>query len=377
MDKQKVLLRENEERLISSREELQNILDFRKENDYWKDADANMVTVVGLPPIMDENNPERDVTLTSEEKSDILACVNKLGVWTSDLTKESLYIAYPIRDVALKDVCARAGVFGPRLTNIEDKPFEAALPSAIKAKILNYGLACNSRRCQLLVRDEAVVAMKSDKYVIFNIWEIIPNVEKALREVFPELEYVDGSIGDDGIYCNYYFNATIEEANVAMRLTTNGEEYTVKSGVLFKTSDTGSSAVCVRPFFELNGRKLPLGERKAMEHREGVSAEKYFESLKEVASSLQEMSDTIEEMANLDIEFPKNCLLNLCKDSQLPAKVAETKILPDDCTALDIYIVLTEIVEEEYTDTNDYLLNLEKVSKLRNIQLFKNADKED
>lgn len=355
MNKENVYLEDYEEKLLPNREDLQKYLDFRKEHDRWAKPYVKECQVVGID------------TLTSKEECNKSAGINiDDTTYTSTLQNEThLLLIFPdmfeqtlrtVRYTAFPDICARAGLFGRTMELSEDKGEIAALPSITKGMFFTTGFSLNGEECNILIRDEKISSMKSKKYQIFPEWKMITVLEEHLADVFPDYTYLDGKVSHEFLSISYELNSKDMEESFKLMLENIGNKTIedIKCGIIFSTSDVGSSSVSVAPYVTVDGLKLRLGNRVYVRHDVGNSIDDFSTVLESIAASFQEAENRVEELGNIDIQFPKDCFTNIVESNKTLPKT-EAKLIADDldllypngCTAIDVYLALTRLVEKK------------------------------
>lgn len=384
MEREKYFLEDHEEMTLSTREELQGLLDYREKNDVRVFPNVNECACVGI-----------DVNTNKEMASDAAKMEVESNLFNTGLNsdtklllvfpKEFAPVIYPVRYTAMVDIESRAGLFGRTIECTEPKPNSniQILPALLRGQFLSTGMSLNGNSSCILIRDGKVSAMKSHKYQVLTEKEMIEVLENHMRNDFPDFQYRSGTVSHAFLSCEYLFNATDMEESLRYKLEELGKNVTsLRAGLLFTTSDVGSSSVAASPFVIIDGTQVRFGNRVAVRHDYGNTPEDFAEVLKGVAVSLTEAEDRIEELGNTEIKCPYACFMNIIDKFDLPkreAKAIASRLevnYPCGCDAIDIYISLNELVETKANTSVENILKMqENVGKLLYID-YTEYDKE-
>lgn len=384
MEKEKCFLEDHEERNLRTREELQEMLEYREKNDIRVFPNVNECACVGI-----------DVNTNQQMASDAAKMEVESQLFDTGLhsdtklllvfPKEFTPVIYPVRYTAMLDIEGRAGLYGRTIESTEAKSNSniQVLPALLRGQFLSTGLSLNGNSSCILIRDGKVSAMKSHKYQVLTEMEMVNVLEKHLGKDFPDFQYMSGSVSHAFLSCEYLFNATDMEDSLKYKLEDLGKNVkSLKTGLVFTTSDVGTSSVAAAPFIVIDGLKIRFGNRVSVRHDYGNTPEDFAEVLKGVASSLTEAEDRIEELGNTEIKNPYDCFMNIVDKFDFPKRDAKTIAarleaeFPSGCDAIDIYISLNEIVETKANASVENILQLqERISRLLYID-YTEYDKE-
>lgn len=382
-----------EVRELKTKDDVKEYLEFRKENDVWVSPYINECAVVGIENIpifynqYKENlnntfnpatKPELSVSLADCTEEDFESCVKDSGLFLVFPQEYEVKI-YPTIYTAFSGICQRAGLSGTTITNDNTTTFLSPLPVTEKAAWLTRGFSLHKANCKILIRDEAVVADLSSEYKIIPADKAISALEKELSIEHPLFSYLSGHVSHEYLYLEYILNDDVMENSFRLVLENMGIKVeSLKAGVRFSTSDVGNAMVYAAPFYVLNGIKIQLGRGCGCRHDGNGSVETFKEEIKKLGMQFKESEDRIEELGNMDIKYPAGCLQHILdkKAKTLPRKIAQSvleKALVDysggkKATAIDIYILLNDVIEEAKKKkalTPTQIINMsEEVSKL-------------
>lgn len=267
--------------------------------------------------------------------------------------KDGDLVVKPTRYTAFSSICARAGLSGSTITNMNDKPLQSVLPLVEKAQWLSRGMTLHKSRCKILFRDGKVSSMLSSDYEIIPANKVVPKFEKTVRKDHPDMSFVSGMLSHEYLYLDYMLNNTEQEAAfIAMLNKYKVKPTSVKAGVRFSTSDIGGSCVTAAPFYDIDGVRTRLGKPLVLSHDRGHKVEDFIKLLDGLAMVFKESEDRVEELGNTEIKHPRGCFMHILdKNPSLKADsediAANLDVLyPSGCTAIDIYIMLNRIVDE-------------------------------
>lgn len=385
----KYLNNDYDERALKNRDDLQEYIDFRATNDVWLKPYCNECTVSGLGIAgMVEKAvsqaagfaiPDSDVAEDQEYEARI---TNKLLlIFPEDFAFKAMSIRY----TAFRDVLNRAGF--EKSTTLEretSKENKSVMSPLLKGIIMSLGLSLNQEECNLLIRDEKVSAMKSSQYRIFRDKDIVEKLESYLTVEFPDFSYVGGNVNHEYLLFDYMLNATEEEESFKMMLGDLGvDEDKLRNfqiGVQVSTSDVGNSSVSFAPFYIMNGVKAFLAEPLKVPHLMSKDEQDIEDCFPKIAAAIKESEDDVELLGNTPIQYPKNCFDGLIDDLKLPKTEAKDMQFGPDCSAMDIYFALFDVIQKAYTNSRSLtslINNSERIAKLmKNVNRITAFDKE-
>ena len=385
----KYLKRDFDERNLTKREDLQDYIEFRAANDKWIHPFCNECTVsgIGIAGMVEKavsqaagfSIPDNDVEESQELEARL---TNKLLlVFPEDFSFKAMSIRY----TAFRDVLNRSGFEKSSTLEREvSKEKKGAMPPLLKGIIMSLGLSLNQEECNLLIRDEKVSAMKSAQYRIFRDKDVVEKLESYLTEEFPEFTYAGGHVNHEYLLFDYMLNATDQEESFRMMLEDLGVDAdklgTFKIGVQVSTSDVGNSSITFSPFYIMNGVKAFLAEPLKVPHLVSKDVYDIEEFFPKIAAAIKESEDDIETLGNTPIHFPKKCVEGLVDELKLPKTESKDVQFDSDCTAMDVYFALFDVIQKAYANTGSLsalINNSERIAKLlKNVNRITVYDKE-
>ena len=150
--------------VLTKHKELQQYLQFRKENDVWVQPYIKETTVVGIedhPLFLSQYFLSNGIELNDESNE----CVKDTGMFLTFPMNGERKI-YPTRHTAFTSICQRAGLSGPTISNFIGTAFKKVLPVTEKASWLTRGFSLYMQKCKILIRDGKISAMMSNGYSI-------------------------------------------------------------------------------------------------------------------------------------------------------------------------------------------------------------------
>ena len=385
----KYLKSDFDERNLAKREDLQDYIEFRAANDKWIHPFCNECTVsgIGIAGMVEKavsqaagfSIPDSDVEESQEQEARL---TNKLLlVFPEDFSFKAMSIRY----TAFRDVLNRSGFEKSSTLEREvSKEKKGAMPPLLKGIIMSLGLSLNQEECNLLIRDEKVSAMKSAQYRIFRDKDVVEKLESYLTEEFPEFTYAGGHVNHEYLLFDYMLNATDQEESFRMMLEDLGVDAdklgTFKIGVQVSTSDVGNSSINFSPFYIMNGVKAFLAEPLKVPHLVSKDESDIEECFPKIAAAIKESEDDIETLGNTPIRFPKKCVEGLVDELKLPKTESKDVQFDSDCTAMDVYFALFDVIQKAYANTGSLsalINNSERIAKLlKNVNRITVYDKE-
>lgn len=365
------LLRNDDIKNINSRKVLQDIMEFRandtqvvsvyakeckfngipfvKLKDYDVEGQMNVFDIAEINAIRHDNSIPVDIS--DEAISD---CMKENGI-VIKMPKDSHIIGVPVCNVAMGSVGDRINLKGNGLYSVEEKKvFEPYSPSE-KALIGNMGLQHNKGMMQILIQDETVVTMRSSEYTHLPIKGIVEAYEEIMSHEFAAVNFSRGTIDRQLMILEYELVDDAKQKNLAATLRRLGfdcEE--VRTYHRIVTSDVGESSVRIYMMYDLgNGRRIISGEQASLAHNKGASIERFKDkTCRHAISLLFQAEKTIERLAEIQIENPGGCLRNIASKLHLPKEASlivganMDAMYVSGCTALDVYCMLYEIIQE-------------------------------
>ncbi|MBP3783853.1 MAG: hypothetical protein J6I68_11460 [Butyrivibrio sp.] len=353
MDQNKIFLNDYEEKMLNSREALQEYLDHIEATDKWVTPTVNECQVLGLDSQtnVEEVLKVNNVSISNDEVMATIENDNHFSLYVNNLFGN---LVHPVRYTAFPDIEARAGLYGRAIENSTEKQDIQVLPVRIKAFWLSQCFALNAEPCKILVRDGKISSMKSKKYQPFMQWEVVSHTENRLSSIFPEYEYSTGRVSHEGLVVEYKLNAKMMEDGFANLLSQFGFGLTaddIKTRLLVSTSDIGSSCVAASPIIEVQGTPMRLGKRIELRHDVGNTLEMWEEALTKVAASLQEAEDRVEELGNTSIVNAQSVFETMAEELKIPKKIYQS-VQFIATSAMDIYLALNQCVGDMAGDLN-------------------------
>ncbi len=372
---------------LNTKEELEEYLKFRKENDEWISCYINDLGAVGIPnlPLFIPGNCKdiiikrpnftievEDIDYEGESNKE---CIANTGLFLV-IPYRNKMVPFPTRWIAYGTICQRTDDLCGTMTRFDEKVNKSVLPIDEKAERLTRDFALYSDRCNILFRDGMVSACLSKEYVILPCDELIQTLENALSKEHPNMEFVSGQVSHEFLIAQYNLNNRMMEEELRLKLNNiGGNINTLKAGVQFSSSDVGLSSVCANIYFDMDGTTVFLAGIK-MSHKGDASTGKFAEELEDFDNIMKESEEAIEKLGNMDISDVASVVEQITEEysSIFPNKASEEVIedLRVKCsssgTGVDVFIALNDIVGRHFASSKvsptRYLQMTEQVSKL-------------
>lgn len=390
-NERKVFLSDLETKKISSRKELEEIMEYLKK-DKWIEPYINECAIVCLP----ENSLSNmelseeyldsigescsevilgDNTIPVSNECDTKACRNNLLLV---LPNETL-MAYPTRYTAFRSICDRAGIKGSTIVNDEQKPLLDVLPMIEKASWLTRGFSLHKQGCKVLLREGKISAMLSSEYEVLPAWDILPDFEEELKKDHPEFDFSNGMLSHEYLLLDFMLNDPVMESGFMFTLLNAGmkDVKSVKAGVRFTTSDVGFSKVSAAPFYDVNGVRIRLGKPVEIRHDKGNTKEEFLKKLQSIGMLFKESEEQVELLGNTDIHYPAGCLQHILMDRKLNSlpkglvdeMIESLTVNPSQGdTAIGIFLLINDIFEKavatKQPNPTTYINMSEDIAKL-------------
>ncbi len=379
---------------LESRGDLQEYLDFRKENDEWIQPFINELGAIGIkneplfiPSYCTNLSLKKNgykIDIPDIDLNDILnqECIDDVGLFLVFPYKSKM-ITYPTRRIAYASICKRADDDCGTMYRFDQRPNKGVLPIDEKANRLTRDYLLYSDCCKILLRDGKVSAALSKEYAILPADELIEALENQLAIDHPDFEFDNGSVSHEFLMVEYLLNDRMMEETLRLRLNDAGADIKcLKAGIRFSTSDVGLSKVYANVFYDADGVRTSLGTGITMEHKGDASTEKFGNQLESLGMVLKESEDLIEQLGNMDINDVAGCISQIREAyTFLPKQIAEA--VENDCrvrfpkggTGIDVYLALNDIIDRHASANNlsptRYLNLSEQVAKLMKLPFDK------
>lgn len=381
------LKNDNEVIYLESRKDLQEYLNFRKENDECIQPFINELGAIGIkneplfiPSYCTKLQLKKNgytINVPDIDPNDEInrECIEDVGLFLVFPYKNSI-IPYPTRRIAFASICKRADDDCGTMYRFDQRPNKGVLPIDEKAERLTRDYLLYSDSCKILLRDGKVSAALSKEYAILPAHELIEALETQLSKDHPDFEFDNGSVSHEYLMVEYKLNDQMMEETLRLRLNDSGSDIkSLNAGIQFSTSDVGLSKVYANVFYNIDGIKVPIGDGIAIEHKGDASPEKFRNAMENLGMVLKECEDRIEQLGNIDIKDVAGCVAQIREAyTFFPTKIAEA--VENDCkaqfpkggTGIDVYLALNDIIGRHVASSDlsptRYLALFEQVAKL-------------
>lgn len=254
-------------------------------------------------------------------------------------------VYYPVRDTAFNGLLDRANIKGEVLSKVSKLHL---------SQILNICMQVNRFDSLVLIRNQKVTAIRSREYSILPIESLLDELQNYLNTHFFENKFLQGYsdhqittaswllLNQDNLLRTYKNKlSTVGKSNLADNLL---------PVIRFQTSDTGISSVKIAAMLKNGSYSIPIGDCISVEHRNNSKIEDFSASLYQLFAQYRNQLDKLQRLLDIQLEYPVNAMVRICKKSCLPKKAAVEAIAMFEmsygggvATAHDVFMALQEI----------------------------------
>ncbi len=352
----KYLKNDLEVRVVKTDKELDEYLQFREDNDVWIEPYIKETSFIGVPnaPLLfadlkDDLEQKKVVPCDDDALTDVAQDTQLLAVFP----KKDHYVAMPIRYTAMTSICNREQSFGNSVTDRVGTSVSDPMPIDTVAAWLTACSRIKKKKCKILIRDEKVGAMHSEVYMPLSSKACIKSLRKELNKEHPDNFLVEAQVSHEYLMVEWAMNDEVMEGSFKLLINKFGSDVKeVKAGVVFCTSDIATSSAYAYVFYNIDGRKVRLGDRLCVTHDDKNTVDNFDELMPKLGLLFKEAENEIENLGNIDLRFPENCLRNVATaklkntpyvTQEIINELAKEATLLSNATAVDIYLALSDI----------------------------------
>ncbi len=391
-----------EERFIDNKEELEEYLKFRTENDILIPCPINALSAAGIeniPLFVQEylDNMEASVqgykepceTLDYDER-EVKECIDQTGLflivpYNNYEKRICKNLALPTSEYAVSTILNRCDDFCGTMARFEAKTHKKVLPVSEKAVRITRDFELYDDNCLVLVRDRKVRAVHSRLYDWLNAEDLLRELENAVSVDHPNIKFESATVTHEYLSVNYMLNDMMMEESLKMALNDHGSSIKeLKAGIQFITSDIGISSVKTNIILVVDDEAIVL-RGIDMPHKNGASIEGFADRLKDFGNILKEQEEKIENLGNIEITDVSFVVKEIVEhySSIFPTQVAEAVIdnlkiefpISVGGSAIDVYLALFEIINKHKTNSNmslnRYIFLTDQISGMINLPFKK------
>lgn len=371
----KYLKSDEDIRKIRTKEELEEYLLFRKNDDRWYSPNISEITAVGIEN-MPLNVAEKLKKYCLPETDSVMETIQNYGIFLKfphDGKEE--YI--PIRYTAFSGLCKVSGTSCRAVMNYTPRAKDRVLPLSKKVEWITTGCQLRDIPCKILLRDEKVSSIVTRRYAILPQWELLDALTARLDTEFQgEYEFDEAIISHDYSCFSYRINdEEMVDSVKGFLKNCHVNCNNVKCGICMATSDIGLSRAYAYLYIEYDGIRIQLSDVADVIHDFGNTVETFGNSMVNVGTAFHENEDRIEELGNTPISDISNCVKNILEAHPLfPAKTADvvlqgiTARTGNVGTAADCFLSFFEMADLTRKNGEDnlrsYLELMQRVAKL-------------
>ena len=329
----------------SAFEEEQAFLEFLRERDDRGGWTKRHTRDLRIAPLEESSASEAEPLpgYTLDDLQEILADTRE----NTQLLLKSKDLIVPIRNCAIKTLLERAKISGPALSRVE-KP--------VLARILNHCLRIANGEALLRISDgklSAVHGGDSSDYAILDMPELFSRTVRYLNDHFSGCSFVGGFYDHSSATAVWEISDETLVQSYQNALKQHEVPYNVLTpAIRLSTSDVGSSGANLYPTLYTGGREatIALGSPLKLEHR-GEKTMKDFERMLDMLYSQYQFAiSNLARLLDIEIGYPTNCMLGVCKHIGVSKKLAyeaaeqfKAQNGNGPCTAHEIYCGMAEI----------------------------------
>lgn len=293
---------------------------------------------------------------------------------------------------------ARMGFFnmsllgGPGVTRVTPGKSTKPADPAVRAKTLNYYMQLSSERVKILVRDAAIVAIRSNKYAVLPAHEGYAALRAYLNENYPDWSFIQASVTNRYVVADVATGDKLPE--LRRQLEAAGNEVPEDMELVFRyiTSDTTDACMQVRPYIRYKGYLLPLRLNASVKHLGDVSIETFSSQLTQLAKMANLGVEEITFLCQMPIKSIAGCFQHVVgDDDDFSLGISDGVIkremehLPDEKgTGIEVFLAVLDAIKAQCTnedntlDVSSYVQRVDAASKLlsANLMIYDKAIKQ-
>lgn len=261
--------------------------------------------------------------------------------------------AYPTHPMCYRTLLRRGGEECAIMINWKARKGVTPLAVTEKMDRLSFSFSHFSLGAKVLIRDGVCMVARSSDYAILPCGELVYEVEDMLQKEHPDYEFVRGSASDEFLVLEYFLNEELIEEKIR-EIIDPGSDKPLRAGLRFSTSDVGSAAACVKPFYLYDNKVFIVGSGSTqplyMPHTGDASVSKFRDKLDGVGSIFKDNEEVLEKLYLEKVSSVRTVLERVLEaysgsfpKAQADAVASETDAGPG--TAVDVYIALCDIAE--------------------------------
>lgn len=256
---------------------------------------------------------------------------------------------YPMRSTALKTILDRAKISGNSLKKLKKNDL---------ATVLNACLALYSSEALVLVRAEKVSATHSGDlkdYSVLPVDELLSALEKKMESRFPGFKF-EGGYSDHAFTTASWTLPDQKEdllGTYTKMLASQGKTSMAARlvpGIRFITSDTGVASAKVSALIMGTQHPIHIGSGISVDHRHQKQVSDFEKEMDQLFAQYCDAVAKLNTFLSIDLQYPVNAMINICKKLSLPKKEALEAISmfqmaygSSPATAHDVFMGLQEI----------------------------------
>ena len=313
---------------------------FSKTNKYVA-AYNKEVSILGIPnePLFfgnykgefapDSRYPDVKVDGVSATDEDFQSCVVDRGLFAV-MPVEGEIAVYPTIYTAFNGMCARAGIYGPLISNADESRSFTPLPAELKGQWLTTGFHHNKGGSKWKICDGFIDACNSDNYVWLSEKKGYDAVIREVKKDHPNVTYATGLVSHEYLYIEVALNDDLFLDGLKnMFLSYGVDVQSLTAGIYYCTSDVGNAAMSAYPFYTLNGTRFRLGKGVGIRHEGDACIAKFSKELKKLGMLFKEAEDMVEELGNTTITHPAGCLQQIIEKHKWIPRKSACKVLEE------------------------------------------------
>lgn len=389
-------LKDDEVKKLRTEEELKKAVMFYDKNDRWETVTASSIRAFGVTDYPLFNNEIRERYKETVPARAFDECVQDAGIFLTIPYEKRCYRTYATRYTAMESIYERSGSSCRMVRTLSSHGMVKALPAEERGSLIDRGWRTSSEEVKVLISDEKVSFVGSQKYIILPYKDGLRAMKDMLRE-YEAVTYRSGYISHEYIMAEWYLESADTESHRLMlqELGLITEKTAVRYVVRFSSSNIGNSKMSARLSVSLEGEMIPVGKPKSVWHLSskgvnctdqlndgnGCSISDFRYKLKSLGASLKENEEIFEEMGNTWITYPETVLKKLFKLCPgIPKKIRDDILehyrFRHPCTAVDLYFAVAKA--QKKMDNRQMIIQVtEEIAQLQYVNYVRLDKQED
>ncbi|MGF7010547.1 hypothetical protein M2146_001071 [Lachnospiraceae bacterium PF1-22] len=367
---------------ITEKKELLEFFGKQKANDVWREPflkELSLDTLNCGPILIESEKTRHKLDKCSDEA--ILETMNDTGLvlYAPGDVGISTYL---VRDTACSSLADRFGLAGKSLV----RSFKTQKDMYVNFANGGFKLWGNESG-KMLIRDGKISAIHSKNYAILPTVNILEALHGCLYKDFPDWEMTLAEITHSISYIQYEFPEQKEEIlHTLNRILSRHNHNSIDDAmpmIILTCSDTATSGVNIYTGLKYKNMIIRTGNVLRIRHYgdEKDALAEFKKNCEKIHALFKDSTDRLEKMETITMSYPVDALIHIAHDLGL-SKKATYKVADDygltranKETALNVYLLLWDIVEESMPEGVEAILKLQEQVSRASFFDFKEYDR--